>query len=179
VGSFPTNPINALEASCWSKNDDEYRISRFQLIQLTHWKREVVVIYLTFEGEVMFPTNPINALEARFGQSLVSIPPSGGFQLIQLTHWKRVRGGAAEAETFDSFQLIQLTHWKRGHKVTLKVENNHYSFQLIQLTHWKRDARTAATSTPCPGEFPTNPINALEARFLEAQLEVFTPPVNG
>ena len=36
---FPTNPINALEASYAEIFKGEERILCFQLIQLTHWKR--------------------------------------------------------------------------------------------------------------------------------------------
>ena len=59
---FPTNPINALEASLWVREE---------------W------------NEVLeFPTNPINALEARKWQAWLEARLEG-FQLIQLTHWKR------------------------------------------------------------------------------------------
>jgi len=61
---FPTNPINALEASHRYENAIKGR------------------------GTLKFPTNPINALEAsRTASSRGVSKPC--FQLIQLTHWKR------------------------------------------------------------------------------------------
>ena len=61
---FPTNPINALEASLSYKGEVLVSASCFQLIQLTHWKRAVLTRSMTGSMR-MFPTNPINALEAR------------------------------------------------------------------------------------------------------------------
>ena len=60
---FPTNPINALEASGLMPSATASVMRSFQLIQLTHWKREA--IKSLSEGEKQ------------------------RFQLIQLTHWKR------------------------------------------------------------------------------------------
>ena len=84
---FPTNPINALEASGNIGLIVRLGSSSFQLIQLTHWKRDLKREY-----------------QRRYGIS---------FQLIQLTHWKRVRWESCYFATFECFQLIQLTHWKR------------------------------------------------------------------
>ena len=85
---FPTNPINALEASLLAP-EVAYRRTPlcFQLIQLTHWKRAMLLAIMSFPGrrfqliqlthwkrememkaaaafKKLFPTNPINALEA-------------------------------------------------------------------------------------------------------------------
>ena len=85
-----------------------------------------------------------------------------------------------------SFQLIQLTHWKRdGLKLRTPPRVHTSSFQLIQLTHWKRDVPTKHfTTSPLKGGFPTNPINALEARISSTSKSVVlyvefpTNPIN-
>ena len=69
---FPTNPINALEAS---QSDSAH-----------------------FTSCQAFPTNPINALEARVGLELGG-GVLGSFQLIQLTHWKRAAPGVTGGNT--------------------------------------------------------------------------------
>ncbi len=61
---FPTNPINALEARDVQKSLAEMIKVCFQLIQLTHWKREMEM-KAAAAFKKLFPTNPINALEAR------------------------------------------------------------------------------------------------------------------
>ena len=61
---FPTNPINALEASQEGRVPNRLHRPGFQLIQLTHWKREAERISAPSLVS-WFPTNPINALEAR------------------------------------------------------------------------------------------------------------------
>ena len=40
VDLFPTNPINALEARRFIEHERSKKSEGFQLIQLTHWKRE-------------------------------------------------------------------------------------------------------------------------------------------
>ena len=111
---FPTNPINALEASIPLLAD--LRGSEgFQLIQLTHWKRELY----GFIGEAAlfaFPTNPINALEASEGRESQSFGaqefPTNPINALEAS--ENVFGQLRVEKL--SFQLIQLTHWKRGEK---------------------------------------------------------------
>ena len=61
---FPTNPINALEASIVMFEVGQFVEIRFQQIQLTHWKRDLIEAAME-RRYTRFPTNPINALEAR------------------------------------------------------------------------------------------------------------------
>ena len=95
------------------------------------------------------------------------------FQLIQLTHWKRATGAAIPGWNGACFQLIQLTHWKRVSLYGVKAVEVRKRFQLIQLTHWKRGAAKRRSERSLV-QFPTNPINALEASqsdLIEAAME--------
>ena len=75
---FPTNPINALEASRGALQIRQGSILGFQLIQLTHWKRGDRKFIIRPEGVFLFPTNPINALEARGGRVRAGFVCGGG-----------------------------------------------------------------------------------------------------
>ena len=88
--------------------------ARFQLIQLTHWKRAAVEDASPL-GEVVFPTNPINALEAS-GKCSRRFPATATFPTnpINALEARSVLENTFQGTTFWSFQLIQLTHWKRG-----------------------------------------------------------------
>jgi len=134
---FPTNPINALEASlitmAWTLNwafgfqliqlthwkraprcgSSFLKLLRFQLIQLTHWKREIASVGLAGVAGFMFPTNPINALEASFSTTTLK----GGHTLFPTNPINALEarsGRKLPAKIITSFQLIQLTHWKRA-----------------------------------------------------------------
>ena len=110
-----------------------------------------------------FPTNPINALEARLTRNGAGWLRRSCFQQIQLTHWKRVEHRRCPSAHAHRFQQIQLTHWKRDDEDDLELTSEAEGFQQIQLTHWKRGSNMITFQKVLKGQFPTNPINALEA----------------
>ena len=87
-GWFPTNPINALEASIQEEIVLEESIE-FPTNPINALEARGTKTHLS-QGRFRFPTNPINALEARNDAGSVGYC-ARRFQLIQLTHWKRDR----------------------------------------------------------------------------------------
>ena len=109
---FPTNPINALEAS-----HTLIKGGGWEIMFPTNPINALEASHTLIKGggwEIMFPTNPINALEASNLEREELARDNRGFQLIQLTHWKRVWAIQLNFGWTFGFQLIQLTHWKRA-----------------------------------------------------------------